>query len=311
MLLIRTALLFTVFAMAFALPATATAQVTRASLPGDAVWYLHADLQELRDAQSGRHLYQWLEREVFDDILEDLGIDLSNEASRVTAFADASLGTVIVVDGAITETTRDKLLALASMDSRLDTLKHGGRTYYHADRKKGGTDGNRSFDDLEKTAYFSFDVKDKLIVASNPDQMKALLDSGGRIAGSQSHPGTLLVLTADRSFVQAGARTAAFADDDDQGWDSNILRNTELVALLVSDRNGLIAVEAQLVSHEPTMAQSLGGIINGLISLQALNPDLDPDILALMRNTKIDVKDKVLSINAVINPEMIVRMLDD
>jgi hypothetical protein len=304
MLPIRYALLL----MAFALPAAA--EVTPASLPDEAVWYLHADLQELRDAQSGRHLYQWLEREVFDDILEDTGIDLSKEASRVTAFADASLGTVIVVDGAITETTRDKLLALASTDSKLDTLKHGGKTYYHAEREKGRSGTNRSFDDLEKDAYFSFDVKNKLIVASDPGQMKALLESGGRIAGSQSRPGMLFVLTADKSFVQAGARTAAFADDD-QGWDSNILRNTELVALLVSDRNGLISVEAQLVSHEPTMAQSLGGIINGLISLQALNPDLDPDILALMRSTKIDVKDKVLSINAVINPEMIVKMLDD
>jgi hypothetical protein len=304
MLPIRYALLL----MAFALPAAA--EVTPASLPDEAVWYLHADLQELRDAQSGRHLYQWLEREVFDDILEDTGIDLSKEASRVTAFADASLGTVIVVDGAITETTRDKLLALASTDSKLDTLKHGGKTYYHAEREKGRSGTNRSFDDLEKDAYFSFAVKNKLIVASDPGQMKALLESGGRIAGSQSRPGMLFVLTADKSFVQAGARTAAFADDD-QGWDSNILRNTELVALLVSDRNGLISVEAQLVSHEPTMAQSLGGIINGLISLQALNPDLDPDILALMRSTKIDVKDKVLSINAVINPEMIVKMLDD
>jgi hypothetical protein len=100
-------------------------------------------------------------------------------------------------------------------------------------------------------------------------------------------------------------------DDDDGGWDSNILRNTELVALLVSDRNGLLAIEAQLVSYEPTMAQSLGGIINGLISLQTLDPDLDPDILSLIQNTKVEVKDKVLSINAVINPEMVIGMLED
>jgi hypothetical protein len=307
MLLKRFALLL----LAFTLPAAVAAQVTPAGLPGDAVWYLHADLLELRDAKSGGHLYQWLEREVFDDILEDLGIDLSKEARRITAFADAALGTVIVVDGAITEATREKLLALVAMDSRLDTLKHGSKTYYHAERKKARSHGNRSFDDLEKNAYFSFDVRDKLIVASDPDQMKALLDGGGRIPGSQSHPGTLLVLTADKSFLQAGVRTAAFADRENHGWDSNILRNTELVALLISDRDGLIAVEAQLVSHEPAMAQSLGGIINGLIGLQALNRDLDPDILALMRSTKIDVKGKILSINALINPDMIVKMLDD
>jgi hypothetical protein len=294
-----------------AFPAAAAAQVAPASLPGEAVWYLHADLEELREAKSGRHLYQWLERDVFDDIHEDVGIDLSKEANSVTAFADASLGTVIVIDGAITEATHHKLLALASLDATLDTLTHDGKTYYHADRKQARSNNRRSFDDLEKSAYFSFDVRNKVIVASDRDQMMALLESGGRIAGNQNHPGALLVLTADKSFVQAGVRTAAFSDDDDHGWDSNILRNTELVALLVSDRNGLIAIEAQLVSHEPTMAQSLGGIINGLISLQALNPDLDPDILGLIRNTKVDVKDKILSISAVVDPEMIAGMLED
>lgn len=310
MLLSRVALAITAVA-AVALPAAALAQVTQATLPGDTVWYLHADLEELRDAGSGRHIYRWLDDEVFSDVREDLGIDLGKEASSVTAFSDAALGTVIVVDGAITETTRDKLIALAAADSKLETLEHGGRTYYHAARSGARSRDNRRFDDLEKSAYFSFDVKNKVIVASDPEQIKALLESGGRIAGNQSHPGALLVLTADKSFVQAGVRTARFTDEDDEGWDSNILRNTELVALLVSDRNGLIAIEAQLVSHEPTMAQSLGGIINGLISLQALNKDLDPDILTLVQNTKVEVKDKILSINAVINPELVIRVLED
>ena len=294
------------------LAATATnAEVSQASLPGDTVWYLHADLEELRDAASGKHIYQWLKEEVFTDVREDLGIDLGKEASSLTAFSDAALGTVIVVDGDITDSTRNKLIAIAVADSKLETLKHDGRTYYHAERQQTRSDENRRFDDLEKSAYFSFDVENKVIVASDAEQLKALLDSGGRIAGNQSHPGALLVLTADKSFVQAGVRTAQFTDEDDEGWDSNILRNTELVALLVSDRNGLLAVEAQLVSHEPTMAQSLGGIINGLISLKALDESLDPDILTLIQNTKIEVKDKILSINAVINPELVIRVLED
>jgi hypothetical protein len=295
----------------FALPAAALAQVTPATLPGDTEWYLHADLEELRNASSGKHIYEWLEGEVFIDIRDDLGIDLGKETRSLTAFSDASLGTVIVVDGAIADSTRDKLLALAATDSKLETLKHDGKTYYHAERSEGQSGNGRSFDDLEKSAYFSFDVRNKLLVASDPNQIKALLESGGRMAGNQDHRGALLVLTAEKSFLQAGARTANFADDDEESWNSNILRNTELVALLVSDRDGLIAVEAQLVSHEPTMAQSLAGIINGLISLQSLNPDLDPQVLSLIQNTRVDVKDKILSINAVINPQMVVDLLND
>lgn len=295
---------------AFVCPAAAVAQVTPATLPGETVWYLHADLEELRNAGSGKHIYQWLEDEVFADIREDLGIDLGEETRSLTAFSDASLGTVIVVDGAIADSTRDKLLALAAADSKLRTFEHDGKTYYHAERgKRSGND--RSFDDLEKSAYFSFDVRNKLLIASDPNQIKALLESGGRMAGNQDHRGALLVLTADNSFLQAGARTAQLVDDDEQSWNSNILRNTDLVALLVSDRDGLIAVEAQLVSREPNMAQSLAGIINGLISLQSLNPDLNPEVLSLIRNTRVDVKDKILSINAIINPQLVVDMLND
>lgn len=298
--------------LAFVMPGVAAAQVTPGSLPGETTWYLHADLEELRGASSGAKIYLWLEDEVFADVREDLGIDLGKEANSLTAFADESLGTVIVVEGPVSKQTRDKLVALAATESRkFDTLEHDGMTYYHAERDAGRSRDDDSFGGLEKSAYFSFAVDDKVIVASDAEQMKALLDSGGRIAGNQSHPGALLVLTADKSFIQAGARTASFRSDDDNGWDSNLLRNTELVALLVSDRGGLISVEAQLVSHEPSMAQSLGGIINGLIGLQALDQDLDPDILAMLRNTKIDVKDRILSINAVINPDLVVKMLED
>jgi hypothetical protein len=120
----------------------------------------------------------------------------------------------------------------------------------------------------------------------------------------------LFVLSADKSLVQAGLRTDELADDDD-GWDSNILRNTKQAALLIADSDGLIAIEAQLVSSEPGMAQSLGSIINGLIALQAFNDDLDPLLLSLIQNTKVEVNDSTLSINAVIDPALIIRILDD
>src|SRR5690606_3230895 len=110
---------------------------------------------------------------------------LGKEASSLTAFSDASLGTVIVVDGAIADSTRDKLLALAASDSRLQTLKHDDKTYYHAERTERRSGNDRSFDDLEKSAYFSFDVRNKLLIASDPNQIKALLESGGRMAGNQ------------------------------------------------------------------------------------------------------------------------------
>lgn len=291
-------------------PLAARADIGPSDIPGGAAWYLHADLEAMRNAPSGHMLYQWLSDEVFDELNREIGIDLNKELDSVTAFADAGLGTVVVAEGPISEQTRDKLLALATLKSKLDTQKHDGKLYYHIQGTGKSSGRRRSLDDFEDSAWFTFDVEDKLIVTSSQEQLQALLDSGGRIAGAGSHAGSLFVLTADREFVQAGARTAELADDDDD-WDSNILRNTEKAALLVSDRDGLIALEAQLVSRDPEIARSLGGIINGLVSLQAFNTDLDPEMRRMIQNTKIEIEDSVLSIDSVFDPDVIVRILDD
>ena len=114
----------------------------------------------------------------------------------------------------------------------------------------------------------------------------------------------------DKTFVQAGLKTDQFADDDDD-WNSNIIRNTEQAALMLADKDGMIAIEAKLVSADPRVTESIGGIVNGLISLQAFNSDLDPEILSLIRNTKINVDEKVLSISTVIDPSVVLAVLDD
>ena len=120
--------------------------------------------------------------------------------------------------------------------------------------------------DFGDVAYSSFAIDGKAIITSNEDQLKELLDNGGKIAGSGSHDGALFVMSADTSFVQAGLRTDALSDADDDDWNSNIIRNTKQAALLVSDSAGMIAVEAKLVSTDPKMAEAIGGIVNGLIS---------------------------------------------
>ena len=290
----------------------AYAEIDASNLPGQADWYLHADLEAMRAVPSGHALYEWLRDEVFVEVKREIGIDIGEEVDSVTAFADQALGAVLLVEGPISQPTRDKLLALATLKAKLDTRTYDGKTYYHVEpgEERERDRDRRSFDAFEDSAWFTFDIRDKLVVTSTREQLEALLDTGGRIAGAGSHAGSLLVLTADKEFVQAGARTAELADEDTD-WNSNILRNTEKAALLVSDREGLIAVEAQLVSKDPAIARSLGGIINGLVSLQAFNEEIDPAVRAIIESTKIEVLDNVLSIDTVFDPEIVARVLDD
>ncbi len=296
------------FLLLFCVPLTAHPGVTVSDFPGNTVWYAHADLEQMRSTASGKDLYGWLNGEVFVEIHEEIGIDVGKETDRITAFADSERGSVIIVEGPVSQESRDKILALAAVGTELKLLKSGGKNYYQFGDKNEGS--RADLDALEDGGYFSFDVKGKVIVTSTEEQMKALLKSNGKVAGRGSHPNALFVLTADKSLVQAGLRTDELADDDD-GWNSNILRNTEQAALVIADSDGLIAIEAQLVSSEPGMAESLGSIVNGLIALQAFNTDLDSELVSLIKNTRVVVEGSTLSIKTIIDPAHIMRILDD
>ena len=165
-------------------------------------------------------------------------------------------------------------------------------------------------DGIDKQGFFSFAVKNKLIAASSEEQLKALLDNGGKITGSKSHDGALFVLTAERSLIQAGMDTEGF-EDDDGGFKSNILRNTKHAALMIADVAGQIAIEAQLITEEPETAESMASIVRGLVALMAFSDDMDPEISNFLRSTKVSVSDNMLKVSVTVSPEAVVMALDD
>ena len=305
---------FFLFLLLLGLPLHASAAVSTGDLPGDTIWYLHIDLDAMRNTESGSKIYGWFEDEIVEEVSEEIGIDLNTEVNSMTAYSASANGTVVVFDGPLTQGSKERLLAVATLhaDGQVELLDYKGLPYYHiGDEEDEGRVNDEPFEDLEDSAWFSFAIDDKAILASTEKQLQALLDRGGEIAGADSHDGALFVLSAENSLMQAGMQADEMANEDDDDWESNILRNTREAALLIADKAGMIAIEARLVSTDPRMAAAIGGIVNGLISLQAFNSDLDPEFQDLIRNTRVEVNESTLSINTVIDPEMLVTILDD
>jgi hypothetical protein len=98
--------------------------------------------------------------------------------------------------------------------------------------------------------------------------------------------------------------------DNDFGWDSNLLRNTKQLGLLVSDEAGALAVMAQLVAAEPVIANSLASIVRGLISLQALSGDVDAELSRLLNSTEVTVDGTVLTVKLAIDPKVLIDVID-
>jgi hypothetical protein len=326
--------------MGLFLPFMAMASLSTNDLPGDAQWYLYADLNAIKKAESGAVLYAWLEQEVFSEVKEETGLDIGKSINSVTAFANKEVGLIAVVDGKLSDDNKNQILALAAIGGGMEMFTSNGKTYYrvHDDHESNDDEidanavddesdeandakevdhvphhkrshGNGNHFDLDtEEAYFSFAIDGKILLTSTVATMEQLLADKGQIKNSKKSDGALFVMSADKSFVQAGMQPGEFKDNTD--FDSNVIRNAKQVALLISDEKGQMAVEAKLVATEPAMAESLGNIVRGLISLQAFSDEIPPEVSAIITSTKVTVKGEILSIKTLFDPKIVVEMLN-
>lgn len=302
-----------------AVPLALWAEVDPADLPGTSKWYFHADFAEMRSTKAGQHLYRWIEKEVFEEIRTETGVDIGKETDTVTAFAGSDERIIVVVDGPVSQQSKDKLIALGAASGSMDQLGKGGNAYYHVktDEAAGddGEEAGASFRDhyeaepFRQGAYFSVAVPNKIIVTSTEADMKTMLANKGRATNGKTASGTLLVLSADKSLIQAGLNTDDFADEI--GWDSNIVRNTEQLALLIADEDGLVAIQAQLLAAEEEMAESLAAIARGLISLATFSDEVDAEISQVLKTTVVTVDGGRLTLKLRLDPEVVVAALEN
>ncbi len=294
-----------------ALPGLTYGELAASGLPSTSTWYFHVDFDEMRGSDAGKPLYAWLQREVFADVREDAGIDLDKEADRITAFSAEESGAVVLVEGKISQETRDKLLAIAATGEEFDTLEHEGKTFYYVKGDGHGNNGDIKVDSFENGAYFTFALKNRILATSSREQMERLLDSKGKLPMRKTDSGALIVLTAEKSLIQAGIQADQVEDRGEGGWQSNILKNTEQLAVMVADVAGKIAIETQLIATQPEMAESLASIVRGLISLAMFSEDMDPEVAEFLKGTTVDVDGSSLSIKLALDPESVVVALDD
>jgi hypothetical protein len=282
-------------------------------VPGDSTWYFHVDFDAMRDGQAGKGLYVWIDAEVFTEIHDETGVNLGQEAGTLTAYSAQGSGPVIVVDGKFSQETRDQLLALATAATGdLQVFTSGGKDYYffEGDGVDAG-DIEIDIESLGEQAYMSLALKNKIVVTHTKEQMEKLLANGGKLPAVKRERNALLVLRADRALMQAGANTAAMQEEGNGSWDSNILRNTEQFAVLLADLGDKLGLEAQLVTSEPEMANSLASIVRGLISLQIFNDEIDPELTSVLQSTTVDVADNTLRVALKLDPDTVVESLGD
>jgi hypothetical protein len=297
-----------------AVPAVAAADAR--DIPGSAIWYFHVDLDQMRADGPGQGIYKWLQDEAFSEVRDETGLDVDKELDRLTAFSLKEQGPVILFEGKISQETKDKIMTFIAADGDLTPKKASGKTYFRfqGDENGEGIDysGNIEIDmeSLEEEAWVSLALKNKVLITGNEDQMKSMLANNGKISGSRGHKGALLVLSAEKTILQAGMKSSELGDGGSD-WDSNILRNTEQVAFMMAAADDSLAIEAELVTSEPEMAESLASVARGLISLVAFDDSMDDEAIAMLQGTKIEAKGNILSLSLAIDPNLVIQTISD
>ena len=305
-----------------AIPGLAAADA--GDIPGASTWYLHVDLDEMRSDEVGKSLYGWMDEEIFSEIDEETGVNLGEELNKVTAYSLEGQGPVFLFEGNVSQESRDLVMTFIAANGDLQPVKSSGKSYYRLaaesnedgeedDRAVGAGDIEFQIEALEEESWISLDLKNKVIVTASEEQMKAMLASGGKIKGGGNHKGALLILTAEKALLQAGMNSSALGEDDDgdSDWDSNILRNTEQVAILVAAVANKLAIEIELITTEPEMAESLASVARGLISLVSFDDSMDDDAIAVLQSTKVEAKGNSLNLSLAIDPSLVVATLRD
>jgi hypothetical protein len=297
-----------------AIPGLAVAQAD--DIPGAATWYLHIDLEKMRSDDAGKVVYDWLREEAFDEVKEESGVDFEKELDGLTAYSTEGQGPVFLFEGNFSQDSKDKIMTFVAAQGDLQPKKSSGNSYYRLSGNGSSEDADTRIDSgkleiqlesLEDESWVSADIKNKIIVTSSEGQMQAMLKNGGKIAGSSSHDGALVVLTAETALLQAGMNSSAMGDEDgDSGWDSAIFRNTEQVAFLVAAAADQLAIEAKLITREPDMANSLASVVRGVISLVSFSDDMEADAIAVIQSTKVEAKGNSLTISLAIDPGLLV-----
>ncbi|MCG8371348.1 MAG: hypothetical protein MJA32_12655 [Proteobacteria bacterium] len=289
--------------------------VAAAGSSGRADWYFHVDLDRMRSEPAGRGVYAWLEDEVFDDIGRDAGVDFGAELDSITALSVRERGAIVVMNGDFSQDSKDKLMVFLAAEGDISPLKSSGKSYFRLGEgeRQVTLDDARIHYDLapEDNAWVSFDVRGKILVTSSEDQMKALLAKNGKTPGVDANGGALLVLSAEKTLLQASMDGGLLGHNGASDWDSNILRNAEQVAFLLAAKAGKIALEATLVTEDREIAESLASVARGLISLVSFDGSMDPEAAAMLQSMKIDVTGNALSLSLAVDPDLVVRTLSE
>lgn len=292
--------------------AVSAESLTSAQLPADSQWYVHVNLEMMRQSPVGRRMIAEDLDEAFDDVEQELGVDLKQELEGVTVYGDIpdSGGSVaVVMHGQLSKETQESLqMAVAEKADNFTEVDYAGITYFEVDGSAHF--GHRKNHGIDTDALRMVFGNGQTMVSTDTLQIHQFIDAGGQMERGDTIPDqALVILHADRALFQGGLD--AGATDGNWGWDSSIMNNIEHVAGLVSDDgDGGLRLEASIQASSDANAAYVYNIIQGLVSLAALDSGDRPEIAEIMQSLQINHSGNAVTLDALVPAAFLEEHID-
>lgn len=292
------------------------ASISSTDIPAGSNWYIHANLELIRNSEAGQQFILDTVDEALGDIKDDLGIDIANEIHAVTIFGSElplPKGAVIL-HGAFSGDSQAQLLTVLEREGAdVSTSFRGSLAYYSvakSDSNMTYTTEDGHVEDVSfgnrEPLYFSF-AADQTLITHNEELLFDFLDAGGHLGGLESaNPGAMLVLQADRALLQGGADTSINFGGK---WDSSVLKNVDAFALVVAENNGGVDLNIELRAATEDVAMSVRNIVEGLVALKALD-DGDEIVGEILRSIRFENDGAVLRVSVPVAADQLEALKD-
>jgi hypothetical protein len=242
------------------------------ALGEDSRWFVQVNLAAMRGASDDGALYDWLQREVIDDLEEEFGEGSIDDFDAVTVFGsgDDGEGLGIVLDGRLSADMRERMIERSAAEPMDDA--DGGSAYVIGANEELADEFDIDIDIDGKSLLLAFGDDSGAFVTTS----RALLDAflaGDRFQSMADSD--LLVIRAEPML--SGAVDTESIGKGQGNWNSKVMRNIRRAGFALTDSQGSYDVNVELIAVDETQAQALQNIVQGVIGLQAL-ADEEPEL---------------------------------
>lgn len=281
-------------------------------LPSWTQWYAHINLAQFHNSEVGQFLLSEMDiEEAMEDVRRETGIDVSRQINAVTVLGSDAEGEphAVVVHGSVTQDTIDQLTLKAQEVGELQSSNYQGVEVYtlHKGYSQEHKDGDtRVSIDTDDSFHAVFGDSSSLFT-KNMDVVQEFINGGLDLSGFDPGSPELIVIEAERAMLQGGLSNSG---NQHNPWNSSMLKNIERFSAALIDQDGDVLLTAQVETVSPEIAQSVIGVVQGIVALKALDAADEPLLTELSEQLQISGDGAMVNIDLLVEKDQLTEIMD-